>query len=261
MIAWTSPFYHQKIRSSDFVSSFYVNQLKHGKIREHSPICKFVPSKSLNLDSSLYDYLLNNSLREPDILAQLRAETAKLPMSRMQIAPEQGQFMALLIKLIGAKKTLEVGVFTGYSALVVALALPEDGRVIACDRDPRFTNLAKPYWEQAGVIDKIDLRIAPALETLDNLIDNGESDSFDFAFIDADKRNYPNYYEQALQLVRPGGLIVIDNVLWAGRVADAEDTDKRTVAIREFNQKLHQDERVEMSLLPIADGLTLALKK
>ncbi len=182
-------------------------------------------------------------------------------MSRMQIAPEQGQFMALLVRLLGAKKTLEVGVFTGYSALVTALALPEDGKVIACDRDPRFTEMAKPYWEKAGVADKIDLRLAPALETLENLIANGERNSFDFAFIDADKRNYPNYYEQTLQLVRPGGLIAIDNVLWSGRVADPEDTDKRTVAIREFNQKLHQDSRIHLSVLAIADGLTLAIKK
>ena len=220
-----------------------------------------MPSKSLNLDSALYEYLLANSLREPEVLTQLRLATAKLPMSRMQIAPEQGQFMALLVRLLGAKKTLEVGVFTGYSALVVALALPEDGKVIACDRDPRFTEMAKPYWEKAGVADKIDLRLAPALETLENLIANGESNSFDFAFIDADKRNYPNYYEQTLQLVRPGGLIAIDNVLWSGRVADPEDTDKRTVAIREFNQKLHQDSRIHLSVLAIADGLTLAIKK
>ena len=220
-----------------------------------------MPSKSLNLDSALYEYLLANSLREPEVLTQLRLATAKLPMSRMQIAPEQGQFMALLVRLLGAKKTLEVGVFTGYSALVTALALPEDGKVIACDRDPRFTEMAKPYWEKAGVADKIDLRLAPALETLENLIANGESNSFDFAFIDADKRNYPNYYEQTLQLVRPGGLIAIDNVLWSGRVADPEDTDKRTVAIREFNQKLHQDSRIHLSVLAIADGLTLAIKK
>ena len=217
--------------------------------------------KNLNLSSALHDYVLAHSLREPEVLTRLRAETATLPMSRMQIAPEQGQFMALLVKLLGAKKTLEVGVFTGYSALVVALALPEDGKVVACDRDPRFTEMAKPYWQEAGVAQKIDLRIAPAIDTLDSLITSGESNSFDFAFIDADKRNYFNYYERALQLVRTGGLIAIDNVLWGGRVADVQDDDKRTVAIREFNQKLHQDSRVELSLLPIADGLTLAFKK
>ena len=215
--------------------------------------------KNLLSDKSLYDYIQSVSLREPIVLTQLRRETAKLPMSRMQIAPEQGQLMALLVKLIGAKKTLEIGVFTGYSALAVALALPDDGKIIACDRDTRYTDMAKSYWEEAGVSHKIDLRIAPALETLDKLIAEGE-DSFDFAFIDADKRNYTNYYERALILVRSGGLIAIDNVLWSGRVADTRDNDKRTVAIREFNQKLHRDKRVDISLVPIADGLTLARK-
>ena len=216
--------------------------------------------KSLALEDRLYNYLLSISLRDSEVLSQLREETAKLPMSIMQIAPEQGQFMALLVKLISAKKTLDIGVFTGYSALVVALALPEDGKVIACDIDKEYTDIAKPYWEQGGVSHKIDLRIAPALETLDKLISTGQENTFDFAFIDADKRNYYNYYERALKLVRPGGLIAIDNVLWSGRVADPEDTDKRTIAIREFNQKLYQDKRVDISLVPIADGLTLARK-
>ena len=217
--------------------------------------------KTLNLNEPLYDYLLENSLREPEILHQLRAETAKLPMSRMQIAPEQGQLMALLLKLIGAKKTLEIGVFTGYSTLVTALALPEDGKVIACDKDERYTAIAQKYWQQAKVEHKIDLRIAPAKETLEQLIASGQENSFDFAFVDADKRGYEYYYEQCLKLVRTGGLIAIDNVLWSGRVANPEDTDKRTVAIREFNQKLHQDQRVTISLVPIADGLTLAMKR
>ncbi|VEP12979.1 O-methyltransferase MdmC [Hyella patelloides LEGE 07179] len=216
--------------------------------------------KSLALDEALYKYFQAVSLQESTVLTKLRAETAKLPMSIMQIAPEQGQFMALLVKLIGAKKALEIGVFTGYSALVVALALPDDGKIIACDKDERYTNMAKPYWEEAGVSHKIDLRIAPALETLAELIATGQENTFDFAFIDADKGNYSNYYEQALKLVRPGGLIAIDNVLWSGRVADPEDTDKRTIAIREFNQKLYQDKRVDISLVPIADGLTLAMK-
>ena len=216
--------------------------------------------KNLLSDKFLYDYIQSVSLREPIVLTQLRQETAKLPMSRMQIAPEQGQLMALLVKLIGAKKTLEIGVFTGYSALAVALALPDDGKIIACDRDTRYTDMAKSYWEEAGVAHKIDLRIAPALETLDKLIAEGQENSFDFAFIDADKRNYTNYYERALILVRSGGLIAIDNVLWSGRVADPQDNDKRTIAIRQFNQKLHRDRRVDISLLPIADGLTLARK-
>lgn len=216
--------------------------------------------KSLALSESLYNYILSSSLRESAILKNLREETAQLPMSRMQIAPEQGQFMALLVKLIGAKKTLEVGVFTGYSALVTALALPDDGKIIACDKDERYTNMAKPYWEKAKVSHKIDLRIAPAQLTLQQLIADGQENSFDFAFIDADKRSYPIYYEQVLKLVRPGGLIAIDNVLWSGRVADLNNTDKRTIAIREFNQKLHQDKRVDISLVPISDGLTLAMK-
>jgi predicted O-methyltransferase YrrM len=216
--------------------------------------------KKLALDEIIYNYLLSVSLQEAEVLKQLRKTTATLPMSIMQIAPEQGQFMALLVKLIGAKKTLEIGVFTGYSTLVVALALPEDGKIIACDIDKQYTEIAQQYWQQAKVNHKIDLRIAPALETLDKLIAQGQENTFDFAFIDADKSNYSQYYEQALKLIRPGGLIAIDNVLWSGRVADSKDTDKRTIAIRELNQKLYQDSRVNISLLPVADGLTLAMK-
>ena len=216
--------------------------------------------KSLALSESLYNYILSSSLREPAILKSLREATAQLPMSRMQIAPEQGQFMALLVKLIGAKKTLEVGVFTGYSALVTALALPDDGKIIACDKDEQYTNIARLYWERANVSQKIDLRIAPAQLTLEQLIADGQENTFDFAFIDADKRSYSIYYEQVLKLIRPGGLMAIDNVLWSGRVADPNNTDKRTIAIREFNQQLHQDERVNISLVPISDGLTLAMK-
>ena len=215
---------------------------------------------SLGLDDKVYEYLLSVSLREPEVLTKLRQETNQHPASIMQISPDQGQFIALLIKLLGAKKTLDIGVFTGYSSLAVALALPEDGKVVACDRDPEATKIARRYWQSAGVEAKIDSRPAQALETLDHLIAQGESGSFDFAFIDADKRNYANYYERALTLLRPGGLVAIDNVLWFGKVADPEDTDRRTVAIREFNQKLHQDTRVEISLLAIADGLTLAFK-
>lgn len=217
-------------------------------------------AKDIGLDKQLYEYLLSVSLREAEVLTELRQETSQHSASIMQISPDQGQFMALLIKLLGAKKTLDIGVFTGYSSLVVALALPESGRVVACDRDPRATAIARRYWQQAGVEHKIDLRLAPALDTLDKLIEEGEAGSFDFAFIDADKRNYANYYERALTLLRSGGIVAIDNVLWFGSVADPQDTDKRTVAIREFNQKLHQDARVEISMLPIADGLTLALK-
>jgi predicted O-methyltransferase YrrM len=216
--------------------------------------------QTIGLEQYLYDYLLSVSLREPEVLTELRQETAQLPMSRMQISPEQGQFMALLVKLLGAKKTLDIGVFTGYSSLVTALALPVDGKIVACDVSEEYTNIARRYWEKAGVADKIDLHIAPALETLDQLLIAGEAESFDFAFIDADKGNYENYYERSLQLIRPGGLIAVDNVLWSGRVADPEIQDNQTQKIRAFNQKLYEDSRIALSLVPIADGLTLARK-
>lgn len=216
---------------------------------------------ALGLSTELLEYLHINSLREPDILAQLRAETAALPGGQMQIAPEQGQFMAWLVTLMGAKRTLDIGVFTGYSALVVALALPEEGQVVACDHDPNSTTIARRYWHTAGMADKIDLHLAPALETLDRLLADQQHNGFDFAFIDADKGNYANYYERCLQLVRPGGVIAIDNVLWSGRVANVSDTDKQTEAIRAFNTQLQADDRVDLSLIPIADGLTLARKR
>ena len=218
-------------------------------------------NKTLGLSDSLASYIQSISVEEPEILAKLREETSQLPGSIMQIAPEQGQFMSLLVQLLGAKKTLEIGVFTGYSSLAVALALPADGKIVACDVDRKSTAIASRYWQEAEVSHKIDLHLAPALETLDQLITSGQTNSFDFAFIDADKRNYHNYYELCLKLIRPGGLIAIDNVLWFGRVADPNDSDKRTIAIRELNQKLSQDSRVKISLIPIADGLTLALKK
>jgi predicted O-methyltransferase YrrM len=217
-------------------------------------------NQTLGLSPQLYNYFQSISLREPEVLTQLRQETAHQPLSNMQIAPEQGQFMAFLIKLIGAKKTLEVGVFTGYSSLVVALALPENGEVIACDVDEEYTQIARTYWEKAGVSHKIKLHLAPAVLTLENLLAKGEENSFDFAFIDADKSNYDTYYEQALKLVRVGGVIAIDNVLWDGKVADSQVQDNRTQAIRRLNEKLHQDTRILLSVVPIADGLTLAMK-
>jgi caffeoyl-CoA O-methyltransferase len=217
--------------------------------------------KTLELSDALYDYLLSHSLREPPVLAKLREETAQLPGSQMQIAPEQGQFMALLVQLMGAKKTLEVGVFTGYSSLAVALALPEDGKVVACDVSEEYTAIARRYWQEAGVAYKVDLHLAPALATLDQLLAEGQAGTFDFAFIDADKANYWNYYERSLQLLRPGGLIAVDNVLWSGRVADPAEQGNSTEAIRQFNQAIYQDDRVRLSLVPIADGLTLALKQ
>ena len=217
-------------------------------------------NQTLGLSPQLYNYFQSISLREPEVLTQLRQETAHQPLSNMQIAPEQGQFMAFLIKLIGAKKTLEVGVFTGYSSLVVALALPENGEIIACDVDEEYTQIARTYWEKAGVSHKIKLHLAPAVLTLENLLAKGEENSFDFAFIDADKSNYDTYYEQALKLVRVGGVIAIDNVFWDGKVADSQVQDNRTQAIRRLNEKLHQDTRILLSVVPIADGLTLAMK-
>jgi predicted O-methyltransferase YrrM len=220
-----------------------------------------VSNKILPLDEALYTYLLSVSLRETDLLERLRAETARDPMSRMQSAPEQGQFMALLVRLSGARKCLEIGVYTGYSALWVAQALPSGGRLIACDTSEKWTAVARRYWEEAGIADRIRLHLSPALETLDSLLEAGEAGSFDFAFIDADKGNYRNYYERSLRLLRPGGLIVIDNTLWSGDVADPGKQDDDTVAIRNLNEFIHRDDRVEMSLLPVADGLTLVLKK
>ena len=218
-------------------------------------------NSTLGLENQLYDYLLSISLREPDILASLREETAKHPMPQMQIAPEQGQFMELLVQLMGAKKTLEIGVFTGYSSLCVALALPSDGQIIACDVSEEYTAIARRYWEAAGVANKISLQLGPAINTLDKLIAEGQAGTFDFAFIDADKENYEAYFERSLQLVRNGGLIVIDNVLWSGRVADPQVQDTSTTALRSFNEKLRKDPRVTLSVVPIADGLTLALKR
>ncbi|MEA5598488.1 class I SAM-dependent methyltransferase [Rivularia sp. UHCC 0363] len=217
--------------------------------------------QTLRLENNLYQYLLSVSIREPEALTKLRQETASHPRNVMQISPEQGQFMALLMQLIGAKKTLEIGVFTGYSSLVVALALPPEGKIVACDVSEEYTSIARSYWEQAGVAHKIDLRIAPAIATLDQLIAEGETDTFDFAFIDADKSSYDDYYERALKLVRPGGLIAIDNVLWSGQVADPQIQDNRTKKIRALNEKIHQDQRVTISMIPIGDGLTLARKK
>ncbi len=217
--------------------------------------------QSLTLSDALYDYLLEVSLREPPLLARLREETAALPRSGMQISPEQGQFMALLAELVGARRVLEVGTFTGYSALVVALALPADGRIITCDVDEDMTAIAQRYWAEAGVADKIDLRLGPAVDTLDALLADGGAGTFDFAFVDADKESYDAYYERALALLRQGGLMVVDNVLWSGAVADPEQQDADTSALRALNAKLHGDQRVSLSLLPVSDGITLARKR
>jgi predicted O-methyltransferase YrrM len=218
--------------------------------------------RSIGLSETLHQYLLANSVREPEVLARLRQETDRHPLSNMQISPEQGQLMGLLVQLIGAKKCLEIGVFTGYSSLSVAMNLPDDGRIVACDVSDEFTAIARKYWQLAGVSEKIDLQIAPALETLDRLLANGEAGTFDFAFIDADKNNYAAYYDRCFELVRQGGIILVDNVLWYGRVIDpAMDADKRTQAIKQINQQIYHDDRVQISLIPIGDGLTIARKK
>ncbi len=215
----------------------------------------------IEIDDRLQDYILANSLREPEVLRRLRQETAGLPGAGMQIGPEQGQFMALLVELIGARRTLEIGTFTGYSALVVALALPPGGRLVACDVSAEYTAVARRYWAEAGVADKIELHLAPALETLDRLLAENRAGSFDFAFIDADKANYSTYYEGALALLRPGGLIAIDNVLWGGKVLEEAPGDPDTQAIQALNATIKDDPRVTISLLPLGDGLTLARKR
>lgn len=217
--------------------------------------------KALPMNEALIAYLRSVSLRETGLMARLREETARLPNSNMQIAPEQGQFMALLVELIGARKALEVGVFTGYSSLAVAQALPEDGLILACDVSEEWTRIARRYWEEAGVAHKIDLRLAPGQETLDGLLAEGQEGSFDFAFLDADKEGYAEYYEKILRLLRPGGLLLVDNVLWSGDVADSSVQDPSTVALRAFNRQLHADQRVSLSMIPLADGVTLARKR
>lgn len=217
--------------------------------------------KTSTLSEPVYEYLLNASLREPDALRALREETERHPHGGMRICPEQGQLMRLLVELTGAKAALEIGVFTGYSTLSVALALPRDGRLIACDRNAEWPAVGRPFWRDAGVDDIIDLRIGKAADTLDALIQDGGAATFDFAFIDGDKKNYGVYYEQCLTLVRPGGLILIDNVLWDGRLIDAADTDRATNAIRTLNETIHGDDRVSMCMLPIGDGLTIVRKQ
>tara|TARA_Y100000780_G_C13618323_1_gene391531 strand:+ start:69 stop:731 length:663 start_codon:yes stop_codon:yes gene_type:complete len=212
------------------------------------------------LDKKLREYLLNVSVKESEILRELREETAQMEYSAMQISPEQGAFMSFLVELIQAKRTLEIGVFTGYSALVVAMALPEDGIVTACDVSEEWANVGMKYWKKAQVEDKIDLRIAPALKTLDQLLSEGKQGTYDFAFIDADKIEYQGYFDKSLELLRIGGLIAIDNVLWGGSVIDDSIQDSSTKAIREFNENLSSDLRVSISMVPIGDGLTLACK-
>lgn len=214
--------------------------------------------RSIGLDDALHRYLLDVSLRETDVMRSLREETATREDADMQIAPEQGQFMALLVRLGGAERTLEIGTYTGYSALAVAAALPPHGRVTACEISAEFSETARRWWAEAGVAEKIDVRLGPAVESLDRMLEEGLTGRFDFAFIDADKKSYPEYWERCLRLVRKGGLIVVDNVLWDGQVADPAHTDDATEAIRAFNARVRDDERVDLSLVPVGDGLTLA---
>ena len=218
-------------------------------------------SSLLPYSIELRNYLWEKGLDENPVLKRLREETENHPFALMQICPEQGALMANLVRLISAKKAIEVGTFTGYSALAVALALPEDGYLLACDISEEFTSIGKPYWEEAGVSENIALQISPAIETLKSKIEDGESNSYDFAFIDADKINYLNYYELCLDLIRPGGVIAIDNVLWGGSVIDSARTDDDTKAIREINDFIVSDKRVNISMIPVGDGVTLAVKK
>ncbi|MDC1213399.1 class I SAM-dependent methyltransferase [Rhodospirillales bacterium] len=215
---------------------------------------------TIDIVDRLYAYMLDISLREPDVLRRLRDETAKHPMAIMQISPEQGQLMQMLVRMLDAKNCIEVGVFTGYSSLVVALALPADGRIVACDISEDYTAVGEPFWKDAGVRGKIDLRIAPATETLDAMITAGETGDYDFAFIDADKPGYPEYFERCLSLLRVGGVIAVDNIFMDGNAADPDTTSENAQAMRKFNAMLKDDTRVELSLIPIGDGLTLARK-
>ncbi|UCG42387.1 MAG: class I SAM-dependent methyltransferase [candidate division WOR-3 bacterium] len=218
-------------------------------------------NRTIQLTDELYDYLLNVSVREPEILRRLREQTLLMPEADLEIAPEQGQLMALMLRLMSAKRVLEIGTFTGYSSLAMALALPTDGELVTCDLSEEWTAIARKYWQEAGVEDRITLCLGPALDTLDRLLAEGRRDSFDFAFIDADKENDLVYFERCMKLVRTGGLIVVDNVLWSGRVADPKVDDADTASIRVFNRALLEDERIDLSLVPIADGLTLARKR
>jgi predicted O-methyltransferase YrrM len=217
--------------------------------------------QSVFLPPDIHRYILDNSLREPPVLTRLRDETAKLTHGHYQIAPEEGQLLTLVLELLRARRTLDIGTFTGYSAMIAALAIPPEGKVIACDVSVEWTDVARRYWEEAGVADKIDLRLAPASDTLAALVGEGAAGSFDFALIDADKELYPAYYEQALTLVRPGGVIAIDNTLWRGTVVDPTATKPKTETFRTFNAFIHADERVTQVMLPLGDGLTLARKR
>jgi caffeoyl-CoA O-methyltransferase len=218
-------------------------------------------NKTIGLSDELAAYVVRVGVREPDVLARLRAETASIPQHNMQIAPEQGAFLAMLVELVGARRCIEVGTFTGYSSTAVALALPDGGSLLCCDVSEEWTSVARRYWDEAGVTDRVELRVAPAAETLDGLLERGEESTYDFAFVDADKAGYDGYYERLLRLVRPGGLIALDNTLWGGRVLDEDVDDADTRAIQALNAKLAADERVSLAMVPMADGVTLARRR
>jgi caffeoyl-CoA O-methyltransferase len=218
-------------------------------------------NRTIGISEDLAAYVVEMGTREPDVLGRLREETARIPQHGMQIAPEEGAFLAMLVELTGARRCIEIGTFTGYSSLAVALALPDDGSLVCCDVSEEWTAIARGSWSEAGVADRIDLRIAPASDTLDSLIADGGESAYDFAFVDADKTGYDGYYEQLLRLVRPGGLIVFDNMLWSGRVLEEDPDDEDTRAIQALNRKLATDERISLCLLPLADGVTLARKR
>jgi caffeoyl-CoA O-methyltransferase len=220
-----------------------------------------VAAKSFGLPDDLHQYLLRVGVREPDVLRRLREHTASLPQSDMQIAPEQGAFMAWLVGLAGVRRCLEVGTFTGYSALAVALALPPDGTVLCCDVSEEWTRIARRFWAEAGVSDRIEVRLGPALGTLDALLADGRAGTFDYAFVDADKSEYPAYYDRVFELVRPGGIMLWDNVLWGGEVIHPEVDDPGVRGIRELNQRLATDQRISVAMLPLADGVTLVRKR
>ena len=218
-------------------------------------------NKTLGLPDDVHDYLLRFGVREPEVLRRLRAETAKMPMAQMQIAPEQGAFMGWLVETLGVRKALELGTFTGYSSLAVALAMPDDGRIVCLDVSQEYTDVARRYWGEAGVDHKVELRLAPGLESLAALKAEGHSESFDFAFLDADKEPYPDYYEAILDLLRPGGILLVDNVFAGGKVAEDGSDSGQVRAIRTLNERVIRDERVSALILPIADGVTLARKR
>ena len=218
-------------------------------------------TKTILMDDQLLEYLRQNSVREPDVLQELREETQKLSNSGMQISPEQGQLMAMLVKLVNARKIVEIGTFTGYSSTVMALAMPEDSQLIAFDISEEYIRTARRFWKKAGVDQRVKLVLGNAKESLKDFLQTGEQESVDLAFIDADKSSYAEYYEYCLQLIRPGGLILVDNVLWGGQVADASNHDKDTEALRIFNAALSSDQRVDLCMVPIGDGLTIARKR